>query len=177
MENDIEKISINSYLVFKIGNEEFAANAGKVQRILEMQEITSVPQAPVYMKGVINLMGRVLPVVDARLKLGMEQKEADTNTCIIVLEINKESEVVETGLVVDNVQSVIEIQKEEIKDPPSIGMNINSDYIQGMVEQNNKFIMLLNVDKVLSSGEIIKLQSSIDAQKKKKTRKSEAEIE
>lgn len=161
MEN--ENLTINSYLVFKIGDEEFAANAGKVQRILEMQEITTVPQAPVYMKGVINLMGRVLPVVDSRLKLGMPPKETDTNTCIIVLEINKDNELVETGLIVDNVQSVIEIQKEEVKDPPSIGMNINVDYIQGMVEQDSKFIMLLNVDKVLSTGEIINLQASVNA--------------
>ncbi|MCG8696564.1 MAG: chemotaxis protein CheW [Bacteroidales bacterium] len=165
MEN--ENLTINSYLVFKIGDEEFAANAGKVQRILEMQEITTVPQAPVYMKGVINLMGRVLPVIDSRLKLGMPPKETDTNTCIIVLEINKDNELVETGLIVDNVQSVIEIQKDEVKDPPSIGMNINVDYIQGMVEQDNKFIMLLNVDKVLSTGEIINLQASINATEKK----------
>lgn len=161
MENENQTNLINSYLVFKIGNEEFAANAGKVQRILEMQEITIVPQSPPYMKGVINLMGRVLPVIDARLKLGMQEKDADSNTCIIVLEISKENEVVETGLVVDNVQSVIEIEKDEIKDPPSLGMNINSDYILGMVEQDHKFIMVLNVDKVLSSGEIINLQSSI----------------
>lgn len=162
MEKDNQALTINSYLVFKIGNEEFAANAGKVQRILEMQEITIVPQSPVYMKGVINLMGRVLPVVDARLKLGLEDKQADSNTCIIVLEIQKEGEVVETGLIVDNVQSVIEIQKEEIKDPPSIGMNINSDFILGMVEQDSKFIMVLNVDKVLSTGEIINLQQTIN---------------
>lgn len=162
MENETQTNVINSYLVFKIGNEEFAANAGKVQRILEMQEITIVPQSPQYMKGVINLMGRVLPVIDARIKLGMDEKEPDSNTCIIVLEIAKENEVIETGLVVDNVQSVIEIEKDEIKDPPSLGMNINSDFILGMVQQDSKFIMVLNVDKVLSTGEIINLQSSLN---------------
>ena len=158
---DNTQTSINSYLVFKIDNEEYAANAGKVQRILEMQSITSVPQAPSYMKGVINLMGRVLPVVDARIKLGIPEKAPDSNTCIIVLEIQKDNEMMETGLVVDNVQSVIEIQKNEIKDPPSIGMNVDSDFIMGMVQQDEKFIMLLDVDRVLSTGEIFNLKKTV----------------
>lgn len=161
MDTELNQGEINSYLVFKIGNEEYAANAGKVQRILEMQEITNVPQAPNYMKGVINLMGRVLPVVDARIKLGMEEKETDSNTCIIVMEIQKDNEMIETGLIVDNVQSVIEIQKEEIKDPPSIGMNINADFIFGMVQQNEKFVMVLDVDRILSTGEIFNIEQTL----------------
>jgi purine-binding chemotaxis protein CheW len=80
-----ETVDINSHLIFKIGKEKFAANASKVQRILEMQPITTVPKAQVYMKGVINLMGKVLPVIDARLKMGLPEKEPDNNTCIIVL--------------------------------------------------------------------------------------------
>lgn len=153
---------INSYLIFKIGNEEFAASAGKVQRILELQPITSIPKTQVYMKGVINLMGKVLPVIDARLKMGLEEKEADNNTCIIVLEINKKDKVVETGIVVDAVQSVIEIQKEEIKSPPSLGVEVNTDFISGMVERESKFIMLLDVDNVFSADEVISLSEAAD---------------
>ncbi|MBI9067707.1 MAG: chemotaxis protein CheW [Salinivirgaceae bacterium] len=149
---------INSFLVFKIGNEEFAANASKVQRILEMQILTSLPKVYKYMKGVINLMGKVLPVIDARLKMGMEEKEPDAQTCIIVLEIVKGTKVVETGIIVDSVQSVIEIDEHEIKDPPTLGFEVNSDFISGMVEQESKFIMLLDVDNVFSVDEVVSLQ-------------------
>lgn len=162
MENKLTT-DINSYLIFKIGNEEFAANASKVQRILEMQPITTVPKAQVYMKGVINLMGKVLPVIDARLKMGMPEKDADNNTCIIVLEVRKGNKIVETGIIVDSVQSVIEIQKEEISDPPSMGVEVNADFIKGMVQQDNKFVMLLDVDNVFSAEEIVSLKETAEA--------------
>jgi len=151
---------INSYLIFKIGNEEFAAHAGKVQRILELQPITSIPKAQHYMKGVINLTGKVLPVIDARLKMGLEEKEADHNTCIIVIEINKGGKVVETGIIVDAVQSVLEIQKEDIIDPPTLGFELNSDFIQGMVEQDNKFIMVLDLDNVFSIEDVVQIKEA-----------------
>lgn len=151
---------INSFLIFKLGEEEFAANASKVQRILELQPITQIPKVQSYMKGVINLMGKVLPVIDARLKMGMEEKEPDNNTCIIVLEIVKSDKVVETGIIVDAVQSVIEIDENEIKDPPSMGVNVNTDFINGMVEQKNKFIMLLDVDSIFSIDEVVSLQEA-----------------
>lgn len=161
--DDFKISEINSYLVFKIGNEEFAAHASKVQRILELQTITFVPKAKHYMKGVINLMGKVLPVIDARLKMGLPEKEADNNTCIIVLEVRKGDKVVETGIIVDAVQSVIEIQKDEIKDPPTLGFEVNSDFIHGMFEQDNKFIMLLDVDSVFSIEEVVSLSESADS--------------
>ena len=163
MEN-MATTEINSHLIFKIGEEEFAANASKVQRILELQTITTVPKAQVYMKGVINLMGKVLPVIDARLKMGMPEKEPDNDTCIIVLEINKGDKVVETGIIVDAVQSVIEIEKEDISDPPSMGIDVNSDFISGMFEQDNKFIMLLDIDNIFSVEEIISLKEASDIQ-------------
>lgn len=155
---------INSFLIFKIGDEEFAANASKVQRILELQPITSMPKVHSYMKGVINLMGKVLPVIDARLKMGMDEKEPDTNTCIIVLEVVKGEKVVETGIIVDSVQSVIEIDENEIKDPPSLGVEVNAEFIHGMVEQDNKFIMLLDVDNVFSVDEVVSLQEAAKAE-------------
>ncbi len=163
MENQLTT-DINSYLIFKIGKEEFAANAGKVQRILELQPITTIPKSQVYMKGVINLMGKVLPVIDARLKMGMEEKEPDNNTCIIVLEIKKEQKIVETGIIVDSVQSVIEIQEDEISDPPSLGIEVNTEFIKGLVEKDNKFIMLLDIDNVFSVEEVISLNNAVEAQ-------------
>jgi len=154
------KNDINSYLIFKIGNEEFAASAGKVQRILELQPITTIPKAQVYMKGVINLMGKVLPVIDARIKMGLEEKEPDNNTCIIVLEVNKDGKLIETGIIVDSVQSVVEIEEHEIKSPPSLGKGVNADLIHGLIEQDNKFIMLLDVDNVFSADEIISISEA-----------------
>jgi purine-binding chemotaxis protein CheW len=150
----------NSYLVFKIGDEDFAAHASKVQRILELQPITTIPKAQKYMKGVINLMGKVLPVIDARLKMDLPEKEADANTCIVVLEIKKGLRVIETGIIVDAVQSVIEIQDHEISAPPTIGIEVNQEFIYGMVQQDSKFIMLLDVDNVFSIEEVIKLKEA-----------------
>lgn len=159
--DDFSISEINSYLVFKIGKEEFAAHASKVQRILELQPITFIPKAQNYMKGVINLMGKVLPVIDARLKMGLEEKEPDANTCIIVLEVRKGDKVVETGIIVDSVQSVIEIPQTEIKDPPSIGFEVNSDFIRGMFEQDNKFIMLLDIDNIFSIEDVVQISDAV----------------
>ena len=161
MDDNNISTEINAYLIFKVGNEEFAANAGKVQRILELQPVTSIPKAPVYMKGVINLMGSVLPVIDARLKMGMEEKEPDSNTCIVVLEVEKQDKIVETGIIVDSVQSVIEIPKEEIKGPLSLGVDANADFILGMFEQDNKFVMILDIDNIFSIEEVITLKQTI----------------
>ena len=164
MEN-MATTEINSHLIFKIGEEEFAANASKVQRILEMQTITTIPKAQVYMKGVINLMGKVLPVIDARLKMGMPEKEPDSDTCIVVLEVKKGDKVIETGIIVDSVQSVIEIEKEEISDPPTMGVDVNADFISGMFEQDSKFIMLLDIDNIFSAEEVISLKEVSEIQK------------
>lgn len=157
-----EHTDINSYLIFKIGEEEFATNASKVQRILELQPITTIPKSPIYMKGVINLMGKVLPVIDARLKMGMEEKEPDSNTCIVVLEIEKGNKEIETGVIVDSVQSVIEIQKEEISDKLAIGVDANVDFIKGMVQREDKFIMILDVDSIFSVEEVISLKQAVE---------------
>ncbi len=151
---------INSYLIFKIGDESFAAHAGKVQRILELQPITAIPKSQIYMKGVINLMGKVLPVIDARLKMGLPEKEPDTNTCIIVLEVKKGEKVVETGIIVDAVQSVVEIDKQEFKSPPEMGVEVNSDFIKAMVEQDNKFVMLLDIDNIFSIEDVVSLKEA-----------------
>jgi purine-binding chemotaxis protein CheW len=161
MNNNINT-KINAYLIFKVGEDEFAVNAGKVQRILELQPVTSIPKAPVYMKGVINLMGSVLPVIDARLKMGMEEKEPDSNTCIVVLEVEKQDKIVETGIIVDLVQSVMEIPQEEIKGPLSLGVDANADFIQGMFEHDNKFIMILDIDNIFSIEEVITLKQIVD---------------
>ncbi|HAF28060.1 MAG TPA: chemotaxis protein CheW [Bacteroidales bacterium] len=160
---------LNSYLSFSLGEEVFAANVGKVLNILEMTKITEVPKAPDYMKGVINLRGTVLPVVDTRIKFGMTPTEYTTNTCIVVMEVEMEGENIQVGALVDSVKAVLEIEDSEIKPPPSIGSKYKSEFINGMVKVDDKFIMLLDMEKVFSSDEIISL--------KEKTNESEEKVE
>lgn len=150
--------TVNSFLSFKLDDELFAANVGKVLEILELSKITKVPKSPDYMRGVINLRGNVLPVVDTRTKFGMEAIEDTINTCIIVLDIEMEGESVKVGLLVDMVQEVLQIDAESIQPPPSIGHKYKSDFIQGMGKVDEEFVMILNIDKVLSTDELSILQ-------------------
>lgn len=153
---------INSYLSFKLGEEEFAAHVGKVLNILEMTRITEVPRAPEYMKGVINLRGTVLPVIDTRIKFGMTPTEYTTNTCIIVLDIEMEGESIQVGALVDSVQAVLEIDKAAIMPPPSIGSKYKSEFIDGVANIDEKFIMILNMDSVFSADELTSMKVKSD---------------
>ena len=155
------ELTINSYLSFKLGEELFASNVGKVLNILEMTKITKVPKSPKYMKGVINLRGTVLPVIDARLKFGMSPIEETTNTCILVLDVAVDGDAVKVGAMVDSVQEVLEIEEKDIQSPPSIGSKYESEFIFGMAKSKDEFIMLLDMDKVFSAGEIIDLKSNL----------------
>jgi purine-binding chemotaxis protein CheW len=149
-----------SYLSFRLADEFFAAPVGKVLEILEVSRITKVPQCPLYMRGVINLRGSVLPVIDTRIKFGMPVVEDTVNTCIIVLNIEIDRETIAIGTLVDGVQEVLEIEKEAIKPAPSIGSKYKSEFIEGMVKLNEEFIMMLNLDKVFSSDELMTVKES-----------------
>jgi purine-binding chemotaxis protein CheW len=153
---------INSYLTFKLGEEEFAAHVSKVLSIMEMTKITKVPKTPDYLEGVINLRGQVLPVVDTRIKFGMTPTEYTSNTCIVVMEVEVNDETVQVGTLVDSVQEVLEIEEEQIQPPPSIGNRFKSEFIYGMAKINEKFIMLLDMDKVFSAEEIEDVQTSTE---------------
>lgn len=146
--NNETTTKINSYLSFNLGEEQFAAHVGKVLNILEMTKITEVPKAPEYMKGVINLRGTVLPVVDTRIKFGMTPTEYTTNTCIVVMEVDMEGDIVQVGALVDSVQAVLEIEESQIQPPPSIGSKYKSEFIYGMAKLDDRFIMLLDMEKV-----------------------------
>jgi purine-binding chemotaxis protein CheW len=153
---------INSFLSFKLGEEEFAAHVGKVLNILEMTRITEVPKAPDYMKGVINLRGTVLPVIDTRIKFGMTPTVYTTNTCIIVLDIEVDGESIHVGALVDSVQAVLEIEKTQVLPPPSIGSKYKSEFIEGVANIDDKFIMILNMDEVFSTDEITSLKDKTE---------------
>ena len=152
---------MTSYLSFKLGEEIFAANVSKVLNILEMTKITKVPKAPEYMKGVINLRGTVLPVVDTRIKFGLEPTEFTANTCILVLDIDIESDSVQVGGLVDAVQEVLEIEPHQILPPPNIGSKYRSEFIVGMYKlTDEQFIMILDMDRVFSSDELLALKET-----------------
>ena len=151
-------LKINSFLSFKLGEELFAAHVGKVLNILEMTKITEVPKAPEYMKGVINLRGTVLPIIDTRIKFGMPATPYTTNTCIVVLDIEMDGESIHVGALVDSVQAVLEFDSNQIMPAPSIGSKYRSDFIEGVANVDDKFIMILNMDAVFSSDELTKMQ-------------------
>ena len=157
-----EQTAIQTYLSFKLGEEVFAINVSKVLNILEMSPITKVPKSPDYMKGVINLRGNVLPVVDMRIKFGLRENEITVDSSIIVLSINKNNEELMVGVLVDAVKEVLEFRDEEIVDSPSIGTKYNSGFISGMKRRDSNFIMILNIDKVFATEEIIDFNEALN---------------
>jgi purine-binding chemotaxis protein CheW len=154
-------IGIRTYLSFKLSEEVFAINVSKVINILEMSHITRVPKAPEYIKGVINLRGTVLPVVDLRIKFGLPEKETNVDTSIIVLNIELNGEPVLVGTLVDAVKEVLELKSEDIVPSPTIGTKYNSGFIDGMWRQDEKFIMILDIDKVFLTDEVIDFKEQL----------------
>jgi len=150
--------AIQTYLSFRLGEEVFAINVSKVLNILEMKPITRVPKSPEYMRGVINLRGTVLPVVDLRLKFSLPENEITVDTNIIVLSIDKEGEPVTLGILVDSVKEVLELKTDEIVPSPTIGTKYNSTFIEGLWPVNENFIMILDIDKIFSVDEVINFQ-------------------
>jgi purine-binding chemotaxis protein CheW len=141
-----------SYLSFKLGDELFAASTNKVLSILEITDITPVPHSPSYMKGIINLRGAVLPIMDTRVKFGLSPTVITSSTCIIVLEVAVDDQKIQLGALVDAVHAVLEINNEKLLPSPSIGSKYRSDFIEGVVDTNSGFIMLLNTDRIFGSN-------------------------
>lgn len=156
------KEAINSYLSFNLDSVLFAINVSKVINIQEMTKITGVPQSPDYMKGVINLRGDVLPVIDMRIKFGLSEAEYTSNTCILVLEVTIENEKVLLGAIVDSVQEVFEIEEDQIQDPPALGNKYKSEFIYGVTKRENQFIMLIDIDIAFSSEEVANFKESLN---------------
>jgi purine-binding chemotaxis protein CheW len=143
-----------TYLTFMLGKEVFAVNVAKVREVLELTKITKVPKTPDYMQGVINLRGSVVPVVDLKLKFGMQKTEESINTCIVVMEIEMENEITVLGGLADSVEEVIDLEPENIEAAPQIGSSLNTDFIKGMGKKDEEFIIILDIDKIFSEKEI-----------------------
>ena len=141
------------YLTFRLGVEEYGLEILKVQEIIGMMNVTKVPRTPHFVRGVINLRGKVIPVVDLRLKFDMENQEDTERTCIIVVQIVNNGEEVTMGIIVDEVSEVLDVTAEQIEAAPSFGGGVHTDFILGMGKVGEKVLMLLDVDRVLSTGE------------------------
>jgi purine-binding chemotaxis protein CheW len=142
------------YLTFQLASEEFGVRVLKVKEIMGLQEITAVPQTPAHIKGVINLRGKVVPVIDLRLKFGVPAAEYTQRTCIIVTQVQGDSGAVLMGIVVDGVSEVLNLTEGEIEDTPDFGEDITGQYLLGMAKVKGKVKILLDIDKVLSAQEI-----------------------
>jgi len=147
------------YLTFQLANEEFGIRVLKVREIMGLQEITAVPQTPPHIKGVINLRGKVVPVIDLRLKFGVATAEYTQRTCIIVTQVQGESGPILMGIIVDGVSEVLNLTAAEIEDTPDFGEEIAGQYLLGMAKVKGKVKILLDIDRVLSTQELRNLHS------------------
>lgn len=146
-----ENIS-NQYLTFTLRDEDFAIDIAKVREVLDVTAMTKLPQMPSYISGVINLRGNVVPVLDLGCRLGMAPVVPTKNTCVVIVESKIDDDLVSLGTLTDSVQMVLDLRTSEIEAVPRMGTNINTDFINGMGRQGEKFLVILNIDKVLSCG-------------------------
>ncbi|OGV72210.1 MAG: chemotaxis protein CheW [Lentisphaerae bacterium RIFOXYB12_FULL_65_16] len=147
------------YLTFKLGAEEFGLEILKVQEIIKMMEITRVPRTPEFVRGVINLRGKVIPVTDLRLKFGMDAMATTDKTCVIVVQVAHGEGRVTMGIIVDEVSEVLDVTAGQIEPAPEFGSSADTEFILGMGKVGKKVVMLLDVDKVLSTAEAAALGS------------------
>ena len=142
------------YLIFKLAAEEFGISVLQAREILGMQEITAVPNTPGHIKGVVNLRGKIIPVVDLRTKFKMQPTEYSSNTCIIVAQVNRGTESMQIGMVVDSVCEVANLHANEIEDAPDFGEHVETPWLMGIARKKNGVRILLHVDQVLSASEL-----------------------
>lgn len=142
------------YLTFALGSEEYGLEILKVREIFGIMEITAIPKTPKHVKGVINLRGQVIPVIDIRVKFGMESVQTTDQTCVIVVETEQNNQKFNTGLVVDRVQEVLEIKEDDIQDSPNFGSKVDTNFILGMGKVGKAVKILLDIDKVLDGDNL-----------------------
>ena len=146
------------YLTFNLADEEYGIAILKVKEIIGMMPVTQVPKTPEFVKGVVNLRGKVIPVTDLRLKFGLPEIDYTDRTCIIVIEINGQNGTILVGIVVDAVSEVLNIKTEEIEPPPTFGAKLENNFILGMAKVEGSVKILLDIDEVLGTDEVTFLQ-------------------
>jgi len=149
-----EMTQTTQYLTFRLGDEVFALDISKVREVLDFTTVTKVPRTPEFMRGVINLRGSVVPVVDLRLKFGMSKTENGVNTCVIITDVTVDGDTTILGALADSVQEVLDLDAEHIAPAPKIGTKLRTEFIKGMGKRDDRFIIILDVDKVFSAEEL-----------------------
>ena len=149
-----DTIQITQFLTFKLGDEVFALDIAKVREVLDFTTVTKVPRTPDFMRGVINLRGSVVPVVDLRFKFGLTKTENSVNTCIIITEVTVDGDTTILGALADSVQEVLDLAPADIAPAPRIGTKLRTEFIKGMGKRDDRFIIILDVDKVFSADEL-----------------------
>ena len=148
------------YLTFRLATEEYGLEILKVQEIIGIMNVTRVPKTPEFVRGIINLRGKIIPVIDLRIKFSMESQEDTERTCIIVAQVSRGENQITMGVIVDEVSEVLDIAEEQIEEPPSFGSAVETDFLLGMGKIDQKVVMLLDVDKVLSSNDFELMQNT-----------------
>ena len=149
----------NQYVTFRIEEETYAIDVFKIREILEVPDITRVPGMPPMIRGVINIRGAVVPVLDLRMQFGRESTEQTEDTAIIVTEMSHDDDMIQMGILVDSAREVITLEKDEIEEPPRLGIFIDNKYLNGMGKIGDDFVIILNIDKILSDEELAQVNS------------------
>jgi len=163
METYKTETKIEKYLTFMLENKEYGIRILKIKEIIRLMDITHLPHTPDFIKGVINLRGKVIPVMDLRLKFDMPSREYDERTCIVVVEISTKTNVMLMGIVVDAVLEVMNISNSDIEPPPKFGSNVDTEFISGIAKTKNGIKILLDIDKVLTQEEIGSVAQTMEA--------------
>lgn len=148
----------NEYLTFTLDQEQYAAEVGRVREVLELLPMTKLPRMPEYMKGVINIRGSVVPVVDLRRKFGMSEVSETVDTSIIVMDVGEGEKKLIVGCLADSVEEVINILPEDVEPAPSFGTAVDTEFIDGIAKREEQFIILLDIDRVFEESELQLMQ-------------------
>ncbi|HKV62815.1 MAG TPA: chemotaxis protein CheW [Candidatus Acidoferrum sp.] len=150
-----EEVVQQQYLTFFLADEEYAINIQRVKEIIEYTTVTKVPRVPEWIRGVINLRGNVVPVVDLTVRFGLDERPVTKTTCIVIVEIEQDSERTVMGVIADAVNQVIDLSSKDIEEPPAFGTRVRLEYLFGMGKLGKKFALILNIDSVLSNTELL----------------------
>jgi purine-binding chemotaxis protein CheW len=151
----------NQYLTFTLGDEDFAIEIAKVREVLDYTKITKVPRSPAFLRGVINLRGSVVPVIDLRLNLNMSAIQRTVDTCIVIVDVNLGGENIQMGALADSVQEVVDVDPNQIGPAPTLGTKLNTEFIKGMAKRGEDFLIILDIDKVLSTDELSHVKTAV----------------
>jgi len=157
-------VEANQFLTFTLGDEGYAIEIGKVREVLDYTTITNIPRSPEFMRGVINLRGNVVPVIDLRLNLGMTAIEKSVDTCIVIVEVSLGTDFMHVGMLADSVQEVVDIDPSQVEPAPTLGTRLRTDFIRGMGKRDDKFLIILDIDKVLSREELSTIDEKVASQ-------------